>query len=54
MSEVWVIASSSWSPKNRHEEQALFRCFKVLKILQDFPSYRIFGRMYGALNVGKK
>jgi hypothetical protein len=31
MSEVWVIASSSWSPKNRHEEQTLFRCFEVLK-----------------------
>jgi hypothetical protein len=33
---------------------ALFRCFKVPKILQDSVSYRIFGRMYGALNIGKK
>jgi hypothetical protein len=28
--------------------------FKIPKILQDFPSHQIFGRIYGALNVGKK
>jgi hypothetical protein len=27
---------------------------KIPKILQDFPSHQIFGRMHGALNVGKK
>jgi hypothetical protein len=32
----------------------LNRCFKVSKILQDSPSHRIFKRMYGALNIGKK
>jgi hypothetical protein len=28
--------------------------FKLPKILQDFPSHRIFRRMHGILNVGKK
>jgi hypothetical protein len=32
----------------------LFSSFKLPKILQDSPSYRIFGRMHGALNIGKK
>jgi hypothetical protein len=35
------------------ETMALFRCFKVPKNLQDFLSHRIFGRMHGALNIGK-
>jgi hypothetical protein len=34
--------------------EALFSFFKVPKILQDFPSHRIFGRIYKALNIGKK
>jgi hypothetical protein len=28
--------------------------FKILKILQDSPSHRIFERMHGALNIDKK
>jgi hypothetical protein len=32
----------------------VFSSFRIPKILQDFPSHQIFGRMYGALNVGKK
>jgi hypothetical protein len=28
--------------------------FKLPKILQDSPSHRIFRRMHGVLNVGKK
>jgi hypothetical protein len=34
--------------------EALFRCFKIPKILQDSPSHRIFRRMHEALNIGKK
>jgi hypothetical protein len=34
--------------------QAMFRCLKVPKILQDFLSNQIFGPMHGALNIGKK
>jgi hypothetical protein len=34
--------------------KAVFSSFKILKILQDFPSHQILGRMHGALNVGKK
>jgi hypothetical protein len=38
-----------------HEaKKKLFSCFKILKILQDFPSHRIFRRVYRALNIGKK
>jgi hypothetical protein len=33
---------------------AVFSSLKILKILQDSPSHRIFGRMHGVLNVGKK
>jgi hypothetical protein len=33
---------------------ALFSCFKVPKILQDFSSHRIFGRMHRVLNIDKK
>jgi hypothetical protein len=33
--------------------RAVFSCFKVQKILQDSPLHRIFGRMHGALNIGK-
>jgi hypothetical protein len=32
----------------------VFRYLKVQKILQDFPSHRIFRYMHGALNIGKK
>jgi hypothetical protein len=35
------------------QTQAVFSCFKVLKILQDFSSHRIFD-VHGALNIGKK
>jgi hypothetical protein len=34
--------------------KAVFSSFKIPKILQDSPSHQIFGRMHGALNVGKK
>jgi hypothetical protein len=34
--------------------RAVFRSFKVPKILQDFPLYRIFGYMHRALNIDKK
>jgi hypothetical protein len=30
------------------------RACLVLKIFQDFPSHRIFGRMHEALNIDKK
>jgi hypothetical protein len=33
---------------------AVFSCCKLLKILQDFLSHQIFGRMNGTLNIGKK
>jgi hypothetical protein len=36
------------------ESKAVFSYFKISKILQDFPSHQIFGRMYGVLNIGKK
>jgi hypothetical protein len=32
----------------------VFSYFKIPKILQDFLSHRIFGRMHGALNIDKK
>jgi hypothetical protein len=32
----------------------VFSSFKIPKILQDSLSHRIFRRMYGALNIGKK
>jgi interleukin-1 receptor-associated kinase 1 len=37
-----------------HTSRAVFSCFKILKILQDSLSHRIFRRMHGALNIGKK
>jgi hypothetical protein len=37
-----------------HTNEAVFRFFKIPKILQDSLSHQIFGRMHGALNVGKK
>jgi uncharacterized protein YcsI (UPF0317 family) len=40
--------------ENGNATEAAFSSFKILKILQDFPSYQIFRRMYGALNIGKK
>jgi hypothetical protein len=33
---------------------ALFRCTQNSKILQDFPSHRIFERMHEVLNVTKQ
>jgi hypothetical protein len=42
-----VTRSWKWS-------EGVFSCFKLLKILQDFPSYRIFRRMNKALNIDKK
>jgi hypothetical protein len=36
------------------DPDAVFSSFTVSKILQDFSLHQIFGRMYGALNVGKK
>jgi hypothetical protein len=40
--------------KGCSDTKAVFSSFKILKILQDFPSHQIFGRMHRALNVGKK
>jgi hypothetical protein len=37
-----------------HPTEAVFSYFKIPKILQDFPSHQIFGRMHGTLNVDKK
>jgi hypothetical protein len=34
--------------------KAVFSFFKIPKNLQDSPSHRIFGRMHGVLNIGKK
>jgi hypothetical protein len=39
------------------DQRKLWQCldaFKLSKILQDSSSHRIFRRMHGALNVGKK
>jgi hypothetical protein len=38
----------------RFKIKAVFSSFKILKILQDSPSHRIFGHVHGALNIGKK
>jgi hypothetical protein len=40
--------------KVRRFPEAVFSSPKIPKILQDSPSHQIFGRMHGALNVGKK
>jgi hypothetical protein len=43
--------------KNNYNVTELRQCldpFKLPKILQDSPSHRIFRRMHGVLNVGKK
>jgi hypothetical protein len=52
------VSAPGWRVKSapgwRVKTKALFRLFKISKILQDSPSRQIFGRMYGALNVGKK
>jgi hypothetical protein len=45
---------SPHGPERLQTDKALFGCFKVSKILQDFSSHRIFKRMYKALNIGKK
>jgi hypothetical protein len=50
-----IIAMSCDVPLGQiYEVVAVFSFFKILKILQDFSSHQIFGRMHGALNVGKK
>jgi hypothetical protein len=43
------LQASHWS-----SSMAVFSCFKLPKILQDFPSHRMFGRMHRTLNIGKK
>jgi hypothetical protein len=43
-----------WHTKPKLTTKGVFRFFKILKILEDSPSHRIFGHMYGALNIGKK
>jgi hypothetical protein len=40
--------------QKRFRCSGVFRSFKLPKFLQDSTSHRIFGRMHGALNVGKK
>jgi hypothetical protein len=48
-----VLLSSHLSAK-KNTVKGVFRYFKFPKILQDSPSHRIFERMHGALNIGKK
>jgi hypothetical protein len=49
----WMAADSADKFK-RTGCKAVFTSFKIPKILQDSPSHRIFERMHGVLNVGKK
>jgi hypothetical protein len=44
----------SGRPTGEKRNEAVFTSFKIPKILQDSPSHRIFGRMHGVLNIGKK
>jgi hypothetical protein len=54
-----TLAHRRWAAaaKAQDIEEGVRQCldpFKLLKILQDSPSHRIFRRMHGALNIGKK
>jgi hypothetical protein len=52
-----AAASAVFSTGQPSDARSFRQCldpFKLLKILQDFLSHRIFRRMYEALNVGKK
>jgi hypothetical protein len=51
---MWRNRWGSVASAGRGSAQAVFRSLKISKILQDFPSHRIFGRMHAVLNVGKK
>jgi hypothetical protein len=52
--EVFETAGWFLFPATGEKRKVLFSCFKVLKILQDFSSHQIFGRMHEVLNIGKK
>jgi hypothetical protein len=50
----WFSSLPQFFPQFSWLSSAVFSSFKILKILQDSPSHRIFGRVHGALNIGKK
>jgi hypothetical protein len=54
-----LLRPAGFRPNERFQDvsnntKGVFRYFKILKILQDFPSHWIFERIYGALNIDKK
>jgi hypothetical protein len=51
----FIIAAPVYVGQSCSEpDLAVFTSFKIPKILQDFSSHRIFGRMHEVLNIGKK
>jgi hypothetical protein len=50
--EVWHNAGRKQACPLSYK--GVFRYFKLPKILQDYPSHRIFERIHRALNIGKK
>jgi hypothetical protein len=49
-----LVRLSRVHPVPIRESEAVFSSFKIPKILQDFLSHRIFGRMPEVLNICKK
>jgi hypothetical protein len=47
-------ANKQMIPRAADAYKGVFRCLKLLKILQDSSSHQIFRHMHGTLNISKK